>query len=396
MDYTMYFAKYLVKGRQYYHGPFFMSPKELLTIREQAVEANDSKALKRLKYVDFTVLDNASEFCSLEDGLLMEPNSQLDVRQSLSCAEYNNVYLSFSGSYEQLADWLHMIGLPASRHRNFMSGAGCGSNLVRAFSDLQIAHSHMMEISAFALAPYTIKGIPVAKMTEAEFAASASQLYLVLVNSSHLAMRYYWGQRSVNEICQLYIYVQTLEHRQVRNLIASSAKSSLEALTKLHLLSEQAKVVGKKISANQPITHATMNRLKALSGTQLGLLNGDARTTEDAIREMVWMMITQADQADPTALVQQGINGALSLEKAASLLADMLPELDIDALLAAQRACEPSEAKPQQSNHEAGHQQSHGVFDQALPASSPTFNACDEFGSEFGSDGDEQLNLDQL
>jgi hypothetical protein len=208
----MFFYQVINSEREIeYVGPFLMSRTDMLK-RIQKSLSTDNRY--HVSDEDLKVLQAQSEEFTVYSNHPLPLHATIKIRDQLSTIEYREVYEANQKAMSK-DDWLNYCGITSTQHLNYSSGRSVvKGGLCRKLHDLLLAHSYIMEASAFVLAPLVISSKTVSDFSWEDYGLYAIKLLGALKSCRNLGLEFYWSQRSHIDVMQTYIYNSTYSTRK--------------------------------------------------------------------------------------------------------------------------------------------------------------------------------------
>lgn len=203
----MYFYKHLNDdGQIEYVGPFVQPRENLLDDVYNCLESGKPTTLTES---EIDILENSDKEVSIYSPNQIELSAIVTIRKHLSHHEYRYIYESNKDAMK-LSEWLEFTDINNSIHGNYL----CGRSLVKGSAakkliDLMIAHSYLLEATAFKILRLHINGQKIEEMSRKVFGENSLQIHRVLKSCRNAGLEYYWQQRSHIELMQTAIYIET-------------------------------------------------------------------------------------------------------------------------------------------------------------------------------------------
>ncbi|CAH6936174.1 conserved hypothetical protein [Vibrio chagasii] len=203
----MYFYKHLNDdGQIEYVGPF-VQPREPLL--EDVYKCQENGKLTTLTEKEIYILENSDKEVSIYSPNEIELSAVVTIRKQLSHHEYRYIF-ECNKDAMKLSEWLEFNNANNSIHGNYL----CGRSLVKGAAakkliDLMIAHSYVLEATAFKILRLHINDQKIEEMSRKEFGANSVQVHRILKSCRNIGLEYYWHQRSHIDLMQTSIYIET-------------------------------------------------------------------------------------------------------------------------------------------------------------------------------------------
>ncbi|MEZ9700608.1 hypothetical protein AB4455_25945 [Vibrio sp. 10N.261.46.E12] len=203
----MYFYKHLNEdGQIEYVGPFIRPRENLLDDVYKCLESGKSTTLTE---DELHILENSEKEVSIYAPNQIELSALIKFRKHLSHHEYRYIY-ECNKDAMNLSEWFEFIDINSSIHGNYL----CGRSLVKGSTakklvDLMIAHSYLLEATAFKILRLHINGQKIEDMSRKEFGNNSLDVHKLLKCCRNIGLEYYWHQRSHIDLMQTAIYIET-------------------------------------------------------------------------------------------------------------------------------------------------------------------------------------------
>lgn len=286
-------------------GPYILPANTLLS--------RDIQGEKKLGAADLKNLRAATKEMTIFTCPLLTIDSCVEYRHNLSPIEYDEMNRIHKGKFTQ-QEWLDYLGINQNTHYNMSaSRKTIGHDVTKRLCDLLLPHSHILEMTAYALKEFTVDGLAVRDMSMQEFGAHSLALIKALRNGRDILLKYYWSQRSHIELMQIYVYVTTADYRKDIGVIFPTWHESPEYIaqsTAQKATSTKAKKADKfallnmiklmKTYKNKDLSEAQQMELNAIIQNGLRTLGyvGGELNKESALKYMENMLSLRGEDND--------------------------------------------------------------------------------------------------